>query len=90
MEEMTVVTLLQATTAVLLWAIDRITYRRILMGNTMKKRELYNNFLEKVKILGAYDVTMGGAQSRSGEAKSVNRKKVEEQQGAAVSSRLWL
>lgn len=41
----------KATTAVLLWAIDRITYRRILMGNTMKKRELYNNFLEKVKIL---------------------------------------
>eukprot|EP01094_Clydonella_sp_ATCC50884_P012680 TRINITY_DN22983_c0_g1_i1.p2 TRINITY_DN22983_c0_g1~~TRINITY_DN22983_c0_g1_i1.p2 ORF type:complete len:391 (+),score=154.05 TRINITY_DN22983_c0_g1_i1:187-1359(+) len=41
----------KATTAVLLWAIDRITYRRILMGNTMRKRGLYNNFLEKVKIL---------------------------------------
>lgn len=41
----------KASTPVLLWAIDRITYRRILMGNTMRKRGLYNNFLEKVKIL---------------------------------------
>jgi hypothetical protein len=39
-------------TAVRLWAIDRITYRRILMGTTIKKRQLHKEFLEKVPILG--------------------------------------
>lgn len=35
-----------------LWAIDRVTYRRILMGATIKKRKMYEGFLEKVPILG--------------------------------------
>lgn len=35
-----------------LWAIDRDTYRRILMGSTIKKRKLYDEFLSKVSILG--------------------------------------
>ena len=41
----------KAKTACSLWAIDRITYRRILMGTTMRKRKLYEGFLEKVPIL---------------------------------------
>ncbi len=41
----------KAKTAVSLWAIDRITYRRIMMGTTMRKRKLYESFLEKVPIL---------------------------------------
>jgi len=36
---------------VTLWAIDRITYRKILMGATIKKRKMYESFLEKVPIL---------------------------------------
>ena len=35
-----------------LWAIDRDTYRRILMGSTIRKRKMYESFLEKVSILG--------------------------------------
>eukprot|EP01087_Luapelamoeba_hula_P013554 TRINITY_DN386_c0_g1_i3.p1 TRINITY_DN386_c0_g1~~TRINITY_DN386_c0_g1_i3.p1 ORF type:complete len:392 (+),score=71.86 TRINITY_DN386_c0_g1_i3:235-1410(+) len=41
----------KAITDVTLWAIDRVTYRRILMGATMKKRKLYESFLERVPIL---------------------------------------
>lgn len=35
-----------------LWAIDRDSYRRILMGSTLKKRKMYEEFLSKVSILG--------------------------------------
>lgn len=41
----------KAATDVTLWAIDRVTYRRILMGATIKKRKMYEGFLEKVPIL---------------------------------------
>lgn len=44
-----------AHTDVSLWAIDRDTYRRILMGSTMKKRKMYDEFLEKVPILADLD-----------------------------------
>ena len=44
----------QAKTAVKLWAIDRDTYRRILMGSTIRKRKMYESLLEKVSILGEY------------------------------------
>ncbi|EFA74930.1 protein kinase A regulatory subunit [Heterostelium album PN500] len=44
-----------ARTDVRLWAIDRMTYRRILMDTTIKKRKLYENFLEKVSILRHLD-----------------------------------
>ena len=37
-----------------LWAIDRDTYRRILMGSTIRKRKMYESLLEKVSILGEY------------------------------------
>lgn len=41
----------KACTNCRVWAIDRITYRRILMGNTLRKRQLYLSFLDKVPIL---------------------------------------
>lgn len=40
----------KAKTDVKLWAIDRDTYRRILMGSTIRKRKLYEEFLSKVNI----------------------------------------
>lgn len=39
-----------------LWAIDRDTYRRILMGSTIRKRKMYEEFLSKVSILGMLTV----------------------------------
>ena len=42
----------KAKTDVKLWAIDRDTYRRILMGSTIRKRDIYQEFLSKVSILG--------------------------------------
>jgi len=44
-----------AKTNVKLWAIDRITYRQILMGSTMRKRKMYDDFLSKVQILADLD-----------------------------------
>ncbi|KAH7732038.1 cAMP-dependent protein kinase [Aphelenchoides avenae] len=38
-----------------LWAIDRLTYRAILMGSTMRKRKMYDEFLSKVQILADLD-----------------------------------
>ncbi|XP_017494727.1 PREDICTED: cAMP-dependent protein kinase type I regulatory subunit-like, partial [Rhagoletis zephyria] len=46
---------IQAKTDVKLWAIDRDTYRRILMGQFIKKRKMYEEFLSKVKILESLD-----------------------------------
>ncbi|VDK53951.1 unnamed protein product [Anisakis simplex] len=37
------------------WAIDRTTYRQILMGATMRKRKMYDEFLSKVQILSDLD-----------------------------------
>lgn len=34
-----------------LWAMDRITFRRILMDTTSKKRRMYETFLSEIKIL---------------------------------------
>ena len=45
---------IKAKTDVKLWAIDRDSYRRILMGSTIRKRKLYESFLEKVSILGKW------------------------------------
>ena len=39
-------------TDVKLWGIDRDSYRRILMGSTIRKRKMYEEFLSKVSILG--------------------------------------
>eukprot|EP00043_Microstomoeca_roanoka_P006497 m.63247 g.63247 ORF g.63247 m.63247 type:complete len:376 (-) comp13436_c0_seq1:647-1774(-) len=38
-----------------LWALDQDTYRRILMGSTIKKRKEYEEFLAKVEILSSID-----------------------------------
>jgi cAMP-dependent protein kinase regulator len=35
-----------------LWVIDRDSYRRILMGSTIRKRKMYQELLSKVSILG--------------------------------------
>lgn len=44
----------QARTACKLWALDRDTYRHIIMGNTIRKRKMYETFLEKVPLLGVW------------------------------------
>jgi cAMP-dependent protein kinase regulator len=46
---------IKAKSDVKLWAIDRDSYRRILMGSTIRKRKLYESFLEKVSILENLD-----------------------------------
>ncbi|XP_052262463.1 cAMP-dependent protein kinase regulatory subunit-like isoform X2 [Dreissena polymorpha] len=38
-----------------LWGIDRDSYRRILMGSTIRKRKMYEEFLGKVSILENLD-----------------------------------
>jgi len=40
-----------ATTDVKLWCISRILYRRVLMDSTIRKRKMYEEFLDKVPIL---------------------------------------
>ncbi|CAL8274315.1 unnamed protein product [Lota lota] len=42
----------KAKTDLKLWGIDRDSYRRILMGSTLRKRKMYEEFLSKVSILG--------------------------------------
>ncbi|KAI9843760.1 MAG: hypothetical protein M1837_006120 [Sclerophora amabilis] len=34
-----------------LWALDRVTFRRILMDSTFQRRRMYENFLEEVPLL---------------------------------------
>lgn len=46
---------IRAKTDCELWAIDRDTYRRILMGSTIRKRKTYETFLNKVNILATLD-----------------------------------
>lgn len=41
----------RAKTDVKCWAIDRLTFRKIMMGTTLKKRRLYEEFLKKVTVL---------------------------------------
>ncbi|CAJ1075346.1 protein kinase%2C cAMP-dependent, regulatory, type I, alpha (tissue specific extinguisher 1) a isoform [Xyrichtys novacula] len=41
----------RAKSNVKLWGIDRDSYRRILMGSTLRKRKMYEEFLSKVSIL---------------------------------------
>ncbi|EGF83549.1 hypothetical protein BATDEDRAFT_18644 [Batrachochytrium dendrobatidis JAM81] len=40
-----------ATQDSVLWALDRVTFRRILMENTSRKRRMYEAFLEEVPLL---------------------------------------
>ncbi len=43
--------LLQASTDCIVWAMDRGTFRSILMTSTNEKRQLYEEFLENVPLL---------------------------------------
>ncbi|XP_034396378.1 protein kinase, cAMP-dependent, regulatory, type I, alpha (tissue specific extinguisher 1) a [Cyclopterus lumpus] len=45
----------RARSNVKLWGIDRDSYRRILMGSTLRKRKMYEEFLSKVSILESLD-----------------------------------
>ncbi|XP_039265487.1 cAMP-dependent protein kinase type I-beta regulatory subunit-like [Styela clava] len=45
----------KAKTQLKLWAIDRDSYRRILMGSQIKKRTMYEEFLSKISILESLD-----------------------------------
>lgn len=45
----------KAKSDVKLWGIDRDSYRRILMGSTIRKRKMYEEFLSKVPILESLD-----------------------------------
>jgi cAMP-dependent protein kinase regulator len=40
-----------ATSECVLWALDRVTFRSILMENTSRKRRMYESFLEEVPLL---------------------------------------
>ncbi|POS86454.1 hypothetical protein EPUL_001706, partial [Erysiphe pulchra] len=44
-------TVVSAESACTLWALDRVTFRRILMDSTFQRRRLYEGFLETVTIL---------------------------------------
>jgi len=44
-----------AKTDVKMWKIDRESYRKILMGSTIRKRSTYESHLAKVKILESLD-----------------------------------
>lgn len=46
---------IRATTDGVLWALDRMTFRRILMENTAQKRYMYETFLAEVPILTSLD-----------------------------------
>jgi len=45
----------KASSDVKLWGIDRDSYRRILMGSTIRKRKMYEELLAKVSILENLD-----------------------------------
>ncbi|PQE13280.1 cAMP-dependent kinase regulatory subunit protein [Rutstroemia sp. NJR-2017a WRK4] len=44
-------TVMSASSGCTLWALDRITFRRILMDSTFQRRRLYESFLEEVPLL---------------------------------------
>lgn len=45
-----------AVTDCTLWALDRVTFRSILMENTARKRRMYERFLEEVPIFKSLEV----------------------------------
>lgn len=46
-------TVVSAEIACTLWALDRVTFRRILMESTFARRRLYEKFLEEVPLLAS-------------------------------------
>src|SRR5690606_20259707 len=43
-------TIISTTPHSILWSLDRVTFRRILMENTSKRRKMYESFLEEVPL----------------------------------------
>jgi cAMP-dependent protein kinase regulator len=43
----------KCVTDTIVWAIDRLTFRKIIMGRTVEKRTVYSQFLKNVKILAS-------------------------------------
>jgi cAMP-dependent protein kinase regulator len=48
-------TVVSASDDCTLWALDRVTFRRILMGEAFRKRKLYEGFLKEVELLKDLD-----------------------------------
>lgn len=46
-------TVVSAEAGSTLWALDRVTFRRILMDSTFQRRRLYESFLEEVPLLSS-------------------------------------
>lgn len=46
-------TVISTEPACMLWALDRTTFRRILMESTFERRRLYESFLEEVTLLSS-------------------------------------
>lgn len=46
-------TVMSAESGCNLWALDRVTFRRILMESTFARRRMYENFLEEVPLLSS-------------------------------------
>jgi CRP-like cAMP-binding protein len=40
---------------VVLWAMDRMTFRRVIMGAAAKKRQMYESFLDSIPLLSSLD-----------------------------------
>ena len=48
---------IKATTKGSLWAMERTTFRRILLKSACKKRKMYESLLEKVPMLKTLEVS---------------------------------
>ena len=46
-------TIISTVPHAILWSLDRVTFRRIILENTFKRRRMYEAFLEEVPILSA-------------------------------------
>lgn len=49
---------IQAASAGSLWAMDRQTFRRILLKSAFRKRKMYESLIESVPMLKALEVIM--------------------------------
>ena len=49
----------QAVTGGTLWAMDRSTFRRIVLKSAFQKRKMYEALLEKVPLLTSLSVSVG-------------------------------
>lgn len=47
----------KANTDSIVWAVDRVTFRRIIMNNTFRKRKLYEGFLRTVPLLKSLETS---------------------------------